>query len=172
MPETPLTLRIQGGRAVLGGVPWSILQSGEPGDSAPALLPLQRALARREGIEPGRGVWLAPGDDPLLAAPLLGRVAAIGVQFPKFADGRGFSIAFLLRSRLQWRGELHAFGDILPDQLLALRRVGFDSFALAPGRNPASALRALEAFSVHYQGSAEPGLPHFAGPAAIAQGAA
>ena len=170
MPETPPTLRIEGGRAVLGGVPWSILQAEEPGGSAPALLPLARALARPDGIEPGRGVWLAPADDPLQAAPILGRVAAVGVHFPKFADGRGFSIAFLLRSRLHWRGELHAFGDILPDQLLALRRVGFDSFALAPGRDPASALRALEAFTVRYQGSVEPSLPHFARPAAIAQG--
>ena len=52
----------------------------------------------------------------------------IAVDFPRFADGRGYSIGFNLRARLGFKGELRAIGDVLRDQLFYMRRVGFDAF--------------------------------------------
>jgi len=58
-----------------------------------------------------------------------GHAALIAVDFPKFTDGRGYSIARLLRDRYNFRGELRAIGDVLRDQLFALSECGFDAFA-------------------------------------------
>lgn len=69
------------------------------------------------------------------------RFALIVVAFPKFGDGRGFSLAHLLRTRHGFRGEIRATGEVLFDQLQAMRRSGFDAFEIV---DPAT-LRALEA---------------------------
>ena len=107
------------------------------------------------------GVWLKPEDDPQEIAADLERLALVAVQFPKFADGRGYSTAYLLRQRLGYRGELRAFGDVGRDQLFYLARVGFDSFRLADHRDPADALAAFNDFSVRYQGSVDDPTPLF-----------
>lgn len=60
----------------------------------------------------------------------LPRFPAIAIAFPKYADGRGFSIARLLRDRDGYGGEIRAVGDFFVDQMPYLRRVGFDAFAL------------------------------------------
>jgi uncharacterized protein (DUF934 family) len=114
-------------------------------------------LARREPV----GVWLVPGDDPAELAPDLDTLALVAIQFPKFTDGRGYSTAVLLRTRLGYRGELRAFGDVGRDQLFYLKRSGFDAFSLAPHRDPESALASLSDFSVRYQGSVDDPLPLF-----------
>jgi len=130
------------------------------------LVPLELALAHPEALAPGAdaapsGIWLAPADDPARAVPLFGSIALIGVHFPAFTDGRGYSTAVLLRTRLGWRGELRALGDVLQDQLFALRRVGFDSFALRSDRDPQAALQGFRVFSDTYQGSVDEPRPAF-----------
>lgn len=55
----------------------------------------------------------------------LGETALIRVQFPSFADGRGFSIARALR-RLGYSGRLRAAGHVIADQYAMARRSGFD----------------------------------------------
>jgi uncharacterized protein (DUF934 family) len=107
------------------------------------------------------GVWLEPDDDPELIASDLACFALVAVRFPKFADGRGYSTAVLLRTRLAYKGELRAIGDVGRDQLFLLKRCGFDSFALAPHRDPEEALASLEDFSLRYQGSVDDPLPLF-----------
>jgi len=70
-------------------------------------------------------VDLAPDAD---LAPLLDRLAdadAIRVDFPSFADGRGFTIARVLR-RAGYGGRLRARGHVLADQYAMARRAGFD----------------------------------------------
>lgn len=52
-------------------------------------------------------------------------VAMIRIQFPNFADGRGFSIARHLRL-LGYKGRLRAAGHIIADQYTMARRCGFD----------------------------------------------
>ena len=49
----------------------------------------------------------------------------IRVDFPSSADGRGFTLAALLR-RAGYKGRLRARGHILADQYAMARRSGFD----------------------------------------------
>ncbi len=112
-----------------------------------------RFLAEREALlarGADLGLMLDPADrlDDIVAD--LPAIAAIAVHFPKFGDGRGYSLARLLRDRHGWQGELRAYGDVLWDQLEALCRVGFDCIEigdgptrarLAVGRLPESAVR-------------------------------
>jgi uncharacterized protein (DUF934 family) len=147
---------------------WVVLRPA-PGEAeaalpeGPVLVPLARWLADAHALlaRPHAGVWLGPADDPAALAPWIERVPVVAVDFPKFTDGRGFSIAYLLRARLGYRGELRAIGDVLPDQLAYLKRVGFDAFALRPDRKAEHALAALDVFSDAYQGSVDEPLPAF-----------
>ena len=58
-------------------------------------------------------------------AQCLDRIAMIRVDFPSFADGRGFTIAAQLR-RMGFTGRLRAQGHIISDQYAMARRAGFD----------------------------------------------
>ena len=81
-------------------------------------------------------------------------IARIDLNFPKFTDGRAFSQAFLLRRRLGFSGELRAVGDVLIDQLLQMRRSGFDSAVLRVDQNLDFAQRQLQRYPAFYQGDA------------------
>ncbi|HXY21309.1 MAG TPA: DUF934 domain-containing protein [Burkholderiaceae bacterium] len=164
MSERANLLRLVDGAPRIVADDWRIIESATQWDgSAGAILPLELVVAQTARVRAsGRaGVWLSPTDDPGCTAEFFDWIALIGVQFPKFTDGRGYSSAVLLRTRYHWRGELRALGDVLPDQLFALRRVGFDSFALRADRDPAAALGAFFPFSEVYQGSVHPSLPLF-----------
>ena len=84
----------------------------------------------------------------------------ITISFSKFADGRGFSLARLLRERHNYQGELRATGDILRDQLYLLKSCGFNSFQIA-GIDLAEAANSLQDFSEAYQSSVEQPAPLF-----------
>jgi uncharacterized protein (DUF934 family) len=143
---------------------FALLEDGAPWDGRGGqLLPLKLALARAGELAGARpvGIWLAPSDEPADAVELFDRIDVIGVRFPAFTDGRGYSTAALLRSRHGWRGELRAVGEVLQDQLFYLRRVGFDSFALRADRDARKALAAFSTFSDSYQASVSPDSPHF-----------
>ena len=99
----------------------------------------------------GRVVRLEPTDDPAAVADRLAQAAWVEVNFPKFGDGRGYSIARLLRERHGYRGELRAVGQVARDNLHFLERCGFDAFLLRDGEDPHEALRGFEDFSVSYQ---------------------
>jgi uncharacterized protein (DUF934 family) len=96
-------------------------------------------------------IRLEPGDEPAAIAGELGRAARVEVNFPKFGDGRGFSIARLLRQRYGYQGELRAVGQFTRDHLPFMERVGFDAFELREGEEAAEALAAFDDFSAWYQ---------------------
>ena len=96
-----------------------------------------------------RVLRLEPGDDP--ATVSLERVARVEINFPKFGDGRGYSLARLLRVRRGYRGELRAFGHITRDLLFYMESCGFDAYELREGENAHQALAAFEDFSDSYQ---------------------
>lgn len=73
-------------------------------------------------------VRIEPGEDARALLPDLGRLSLVEVNFPAFGDGRGYSSARILREA-GYTGELRAVGDVLVDQMLEMRRCGFDSFA-------------------------------------------
>lgn len=67
-----------------------------------------------------------PSDtDPETLRPYLERIELIRIDFPNFADGRGFTIARRLRL-MEYRGRLRAKGHIIADQYAMARRSGFD----------------------------------------------
>ncbi len=116
------------------------------------------ALKARDG---GLGVWLEAGEEIEEIADQLQHFQVIALNFPSFTDGRHASTAYLLRQRYGYRGEVRAMGDILRDQLFALRRCGFDAFALREDRDPEDALKGFDDFSEVYQASSDQPLPLF-----------
>jgi len=135
---------------------WTLLREAPslahlPAD-APIIVPLSLWQAERAALTArgNLGVWLSPTDDPAALAADLGALPVIAVDFPKFTDGRGYSIGRLLRERYGFTGELRAIGDVLRDQLFALEQCGFDAFALRPDRDPVDALAAFDDFTGVY----------------------
>ncbi len=149
---------------------WTILrlQENETPESVsvPAgkvIVPLRVWQAQRSRLQDrsGLGVWLASNERPEDLKGDLDRFDVIAVDFPRFADGRGYSIAYNLRARLGYTGELRAIGDVLRDQLFYMQRVGFDAFAPRPDKNIYDALKGLTDFSETYQTSFDQKLPLF-----------
>ncbi|USE39476.1 DUF934 domain-containing protein [Endozoicomonas sp. SCSIO W0465] len=101
------------------------------------------------------GIWFDSADEPETVANTLHQFEVIAINFPKFIDGRGYSLARLLRERLDYPGDIRAIGDILVDQIYYLRRCGFSSFRLREDQNPDHALAALQTFSADYQATAD-----------------
>lgn len=149
---------------------WRLLERGAKGElpEVPArgdvIVPLGLWLARREGFlaYPGRlGVWLDANEGPEAIAKDLSRFVLVAVNFPKFGDGRGYSIARVLRERYGYRGELRAIGDVLHDHLHFMKQCGFDAFLLRDDQDPREALAALDTFSEGYQTSVLRPVPLF-----------
>ena len=57
-------------------------------------------------------------------------IQRVVITFPNFADGRGFTLARLLRLR-GYSGALRAKGPIISDQYAMARRSGFDEIAIS-----------------------------------------
>jgi len=98
-------------------------------------------------------IRLEPADDPAAVADRLEGVTRVEVNFPKFGDGRGFTIGRLLRERYGYKGELRAVGHITRDHLFFMESCGFDAFELREGEDPHEALAAFNDFSESYQAS-------------------
>ncbi len=108
----------------------------------------------------GLKVLQVPNDaDPRELA--LDGVTRIELHFPKFADGRAYSQAYLLRRRLGFKGDLRATGDVLVDQVLQMQRSGFSSAVLRADQNLAHAQAQLTRFASFYQGDAAHPQPLF-----------
>jgi uncharacterized protein (DUF934 family) len=113
------------------------------------------ALASRGAI----GVWIGADESADAIKGELDKFDVVAIDFPKFTDGRGYSIAYNLRKRLRYTGELRAIGDVLRDQLFSMHRVGFDAYATRPDRDIHDALKGLTVFSETYQASVDQDLP-------------
>lgn len=138
---------------------WQRVRDDEPLpalETLPVLVSFARLLREREHLQARPfGVWLPGNAEPEEVAEALADLPVVAIEVPKFTDGRHFSLARLLRERYGYAGELRAFGDVLPDQLFYMRRCGYDSFELKPGKSLETGLRTLEAFSVAYQAAAD-----------------
>ena len=141
---------------------WRLFKRGPAGElpevpeSGEAIVPLALWLGRREDFlaYPRKiGVWLDANEGPEAIAGEVERFAVIAVNFPKFGDGRGYSIARLLRERYGFKGELRAIGDVLHDHLYFMEQCGFDAFALREDQDPRAALSVFGTFSDGYQTS-------------------
>lgn len=149
---------------------WSVLRLAESDTpdtvtvpEGKVIVPLTVWQAQRAVLE-GRAelaVWIASSERPEELKGDLARFKLIAVDFPRFADGRGYSIAYNLRARLGYTGELRAIGDVLRDQLFYMQRVGFDAFAVREDKNIHDALKGLTDFSEAYQTSWDQKSPLF-----------
>lgn len=103
-------------------------------------------------------VRLEPGDDARDLLAHLDRIRLVEVNFPTYGDGRGYSSARILREA-GYDGELRAVGDVLVDQLAAMRRCGFDSFVPDVPFDPADAQAALDRWPEVYQRTTDGRVP-------------
>jgi uncharacterized protein (DUF934 family) len=128
---------------------WTVLADGDPLPAeGKVFVTVARLTAEHDAVLARNapiGLVIEPSDRIADLKIDLGRFAEIAVRFPKFADGRGFSIARLLRERHGYRGEIRAIGDVLIDLIPFMGRVGFTAFtvtheptraALTAGRLP------------------------------------
>ena len=124
----------------------------------PVIVTLKRFLAERDHLlsrAAPLGVRLAGAESPELLGPDLPRLKLIELHVGYFKDGRAFSWARILRTRLQFAGEIRVSGHFLLDQIAFYLRVGVNSFAL-PGNWSQSAVEtATGLISNVYQPSAD-----------------
>lgn len=97
------------------------------------------------------GVILSPDADLALLAPHLPALAVVAITFPKFRDGRGFTIARSLRQHYGYAGDIRATGHFLPEQFGFLIACGFTSFETPATHGPAQFAAALAAPHQHGQ---------------------
>lgn len=119
------------------------------------------ALADYAAASNTAAVRIEVGEDARALVPHLARLRLIEIAFPKYRDGRGYSSARILREA-GFEGELRAAGDILLDQMVFLRRAGFDSFAPAQALDAAAVDVVLRRFPFVYQKSADDAEPVWA----------
>jgi uncharacterized protein (DUF934 family) len=172
MPEFQQHPQIIKGREVVAD-DWTVLRLAE-GDApetvevpdGKVIVPATVWLAQRDKLAARAeiaqlGVWLASDQLATVIADDLGNFAVIAIDFPKFSDGRGYSIAYNLRKRLGYTGELRAIGDVLRDQLFQMQRCGFNAYATRQDRSIIDALLGLSVFSETYQAAVDQPLPLF-----------
>ncbi|WP_028669981.1 DUF934 domain-containing protein [Saccharospirillum impatiens] len=138
---------------------WALVEEDTPVPaSGPVILPLAVYRGQKsewDASDRNIGVWL---NDEQMAEDVtdsLDKLALIALRFPKFADGRGFSKARLLRERHAFAGEIRAIGDFLPDQVFYMGRCGINAFACRTDEEASIALALFAPFSVRYQGGTD-----------------
>lgn len=108
--------------------------------------------------EDAHAVRVEAGEDVRKLIPHLDRIKLVEISFPRFRDGRGYSAARILREA-GYKGELRAEGDVLVDELLFMRRCGFDSFAPWAPLDEKLVEEALNRFPFVYQAAADDAVP-------------
>ncbi len=160
----PKPLEVKGARDAGGSIwhdgsfhrdAWVRPVADAPLPDAPVLLTKARWLAQREALL-GRGgplgLLLAPGEALADVADDIHRLALVALAFPKFSDGRAFSMARLLREKHRFQGELRAVGHVLNDQIALMWRVGFTSLEVTHGpTRKALETGRLAALTLYYQ---------------------
>ena len=101
------------------------------------------------------GVRLQSSESPESLGVDVHRLSVVAVEFPRFRDGRGFSWARLLRTRLAYTGEIRAVGPYLYDQIAFMRRVGIDAFEVREGFTLDDYRRAIGEMTNVYQPSSD-----------------
>jgi len=112
---------------------FAAVADNEPLPEGPAIVSLARfqkerdsLLARGEKL----GLRLEASESPEPIGADVHKIALIVLNVPYFRDGRAYSWARLLRTRLHYKGEIRVTGHVLRDQVAFFTRVGVDSFEL------------------------------------------
>lgn len=122
------------------------------------IVSLARFQAERETLlarNSKLGVRLKSSESPEALGLDVHRLSVIVLEFPFFKDGRPFSWARILRTRMNYEGEIRATGHFLDDQIAFATRVGFDAFEVPNGFTLNRYTRALSEMSYVYQTSTD-----------------
>lgn len=121
----------------------------------PVIVSWERLRADGDALSSGKrpvGVTFPVTEDPDKLSPYLDQLDLIALDFPAFTDGRAYSLARIIRTQLDFAGELRATGDVLPDQLAFMRQVGFDGFEIRSDRQSLDTWqKAATSISLTYQ---------------------
>ena len=99
---------------------------------------------------PGEALEVGVDAEP---TPTWLEASTIAVDFPAMTDGRGLSLAVLLRKRLGYTGDLVARGNVHEDIVHFLARCGFDTIELANESRLDTALKWVNPHTGYYQAS-------------------
>jgi len=108
---------------------------------------IERMVAERRDAPIEIGVVMATTVDPAMLDDRLHSLSLIKVAFDQFTDGRGFSIASILRTRIGLDCELRAT-NVVRENLAMLERCGYDSYELIDQNNINQAVSAFDELSV------------------------
>jgi uncharacterized protein (DUF934 family) len=160
----PTLIRWRDGSAVACEDPFVFVADDEPAPSGDVIVSFARFQAEGDlllGQDRRVGVRVNPDDTVEALAYDLPRISVVALVFPKFRDGRAYSSAMVLRTRLGFRGELRAVGEVLLEQAPFMIRVGFDAFAPADGASAEQWTLAARRFRHVYQRAADDREPAF-----------
>ncbi len=137
---------------------WTFIPDGTdlPDKPIDITISLKRWLQEQDILKkyPGKlGIRLNPEDSVDSLPPTIKNAKLIEINFPTFTDGRGFSLAKILRTHFNYKGEIRAVGQFMLDQIYYLSRVGVNAFALENKENLADAVAMFNEFSESYQAS-------------------
>ena len=129
-----------------------------PLPEGPVLVSLARFRRERDALLARNtqvGVQLQASENPETLGADISHFALIALEFPKFRDGRAFSWARMLRTRLGYTGEIRAVGDFLYDQVNYQHRVGFDAWEVPDHFTIEMFIKALTEMTNVYQPSTD-----------------
>ncbi len=95
-----------------------------------------------------KAIAFTPEDEIKFTPQEIEKFALIGIIFPSFNEGRGYTQANIVRQQLEFKGELRAI-NAYRDNLLLLDACGFDAFDLVAGENVETALTAFDEIRLH-----------------------
>jgi len=127
-------------------------------ESGGAIVSLARFQKERETLLARNapiGVELKASENPELLGEDLHRLSVVALDFPTFRDGRAFSWARILRTRLGYTGQVRAVGKFIFDQINYQHRVGFDAWTVPEGFTLEQFRRALSEMTNVYQPSTD-----------------
>jgi len=131
------------------------------GDALPekaAIVSLKRFLAEKETLLARKhplGVRLEANESPNLLGSNVHDFAVIVLHVSHFRDGRAFSWSRLLRTRMNYAGEIRISGHFLKDQIAFYARVGANAFEVAKSVIPQDIASAFTEISQVYQPSVD-----------------
>ena len=137
---------------------WTLIaKDAEAAPEGKAILPLRLWLETTNRNK--FGLWLDSDEAPEHIEADVSELEVIAINFPAFADGRGFSYGRELREK-GFKGELRAIGGFMRDQLFFLKRCGFNAFELT-NNDQQKALDSLTDFTHCYQAATDQEQPLF-----------
>ena len=152
------------GAAIRYADPFVTLNDDEPAPDGDVIVSFARFQLEGDlllGQNRRVGVRVGP-DDPVEALAYdVPRIDVVALVFPKFRDGRAYSTAMVLRTRLGFTGELRAIGEVLLEQAAFMIRCGFDAFEPADGTDADQWGLAARRFRHVYQRAADDRDPAF-----------